>query len=44
MNRIASKFGGGGHISASGCLVKGGIETVEKKILKEVRRVISSGG
>ena len=44
VNRIASKFGGGGHISASGCLVKGGIETVEKKILKEVRRVISSGG
>jgi len=39
VNKIASKFGGGGHVSASGCMVKGNIKTVEKKILKEVRKV-----
>jgi phosphoesterase RecJ-like protein len=41
VNKIASKFGGGGHVSASGCLVKGNIDTVEKKIMKEVKGVIA---
>lgn len=44
VNKIASKFGGGGHVSASGCLVKGDIKTVEEKILKEVKKVTSSEG
>jgi len=41
VNKIASKFGGGGHISASGCIMKGSLKAVEKKILKEVRKVLS---
>ena len=40
VNKIASKFGGGGHVSASGCLVRGSISSVEKKILAEVRKVL----
>jgi len=40
VNKIATKFGGGGHVSASGCVVKGDIKTVEKKIMKEVRAAL----
>jgi phosphoesterase RecJ-like protein len=40
VNKIASKFGGGGHVSASGCVMKGDMKTAEKKILKEVRKVL----
>ncbi|MGB9809402.1 MAG: DHH family phosphoesterase, partial [Caldanaerobacter sp.] len=36
VNKIASTFGGGGHIRASGCTVKGTIEEVKKKILEEI--------
>lgn len=41
VNKIASKFGGGGHVSASGCVVKGNMKSVEKKIMAEVKRVIA---
>jgi len=41
VNKIASKFGGGGHVSASGCVMKGSLKAVEKKILEEVRKVLS---
>lgn len=40
VNKIASKFGGGGHMSASGCVIKGGIKSVEKKVLKEARKAL----
>lgn len=40
VNKIAVKFGGGGHVSASGCLVKGDIKTAEKKIMKEVKKTL----
>jgi len=40
VNRIASSFGGGGHVSASGCLVKGNMKSVKNKIIKEARKVI----
>jgi phosphoesterase RecJ-like protein len=40
VNRIASKFGGGGHVSASGCLVKGNIKDVQRRMLEEVKKAI----
>jgi phosphoesterase RecJ-like protein len=38
---ICEKFGGGGHILAAGARVKGTLAEVEKKILEEVRNVVS---
>lgn len=35
VNALAQKFGGGGHPAASGCVVKGSLSQVRKKILKE---------
>lgn len=34
---ICLMFGGGGHPRAAGCLIKGDIETVKNKIMKEVK-------
>ncbi len=42
VNKIASKFGGGGHHSASGCEVKGDIRAVEKKVLTQIRKYIAN--
>ena len=38
---ICEKFGGGGHVLAAGARVKGNLAEVEKKILEEVRNVVS---
>ena len=38
---ICEKFGGGGHVLAAGARVKGTLAEVEKKILEEVRDVVS---
>ena len=38
---ICEKFGGGGHVLAAGARVKGSLAEVEKKILEEVRNVVS---
>ncbi|MBL7171120.1 MAG: bifunctional oligoribonuclease/PAP phosphatase NrnA, partial [Candidatus Omnitrophica bacterium] len=35
VNRLAQRFGGGGHPAASGCVVKGKLSSVRKKILEE---------
>ncbi len=35
VNRLARRFGGGGHPAASGCVVKGKLSSVRKKILEE---------
>jgi len=35
VNRLAQRFGGGGHPAASGCVVKGRLNSVKKKILEE---------
>ena len=37
VNKIASYFGGGGHMSASGCKLKGNFESVKKKVLKRIK-------
>ena len=38
---ICEKFGGGGHVLAAGARVKGSLAEVEKRILEEVRNVVS---
>lgn len=35
VNTLAQKFGGGGHKAASGCVVKGKLSSVKRKVLKE---------
>ncbi|MFN7170433.1 MAG: DHH family phosphoesterase [Candidatus Omnitrophota bacterium] len=34
---LARIFGGGGHFAASGCILKGNLEEIEKKVLNEIR-------
>lgn len=38
---ICEKFGGGGHVLAAGARVRGSLAEVEKRILEEVRDVVS---
>lgn len=37
VNKIASKFDGGGHKNASGCKLNGYLDDIKKTILKEIR-------
>lgn len=37
---IASSFGGGGHTAASGCTIKGDLDTVKKSLLEEARKYL----
>jgi phosphoesterase RecJ-like protein len=41
VDKIARTFGGGGHKTASGCIVSGGIDRVENLVLREVNRHLS---
>ncbi len=36
VNRIASRFGGGGHVSAAGCVVHGSLETATDQVLAAI--------
>ncbi|WP_330389928.1 DHH family phosphoesterase [Tepidibacter formicigenes] len=36
VSEIARKFGGGGHIKASGCTIKNSLENVKEMVIKEV--------
>ncbi|MBU1091222.1 MAG: bifunctional oligoribonuclease/PAP phosphatase NrnA [Candidatus Omnitrophica bacterium] len=38
VNRIAARFGGGGHKTASGITIKGEIEEARKKVLAEIQK------
>jgi len=40
VNGLAACFGGGGHVKASGCTVKGTIKNAEKKVLAKVNEVL----
>lgn len=40
VNRIASIFGGGGHMKASGCIVTGTLEEAKKKVLAKVEEAL----
>jgi phosphoesterase RecJ-like protein len=37
VNKLAKEFGGGGHVRASGFLVKGSINDVKEKILDLIK-------
>lgn len=36
VNEVASQFGGGGHILASGCMISGFYEDVKDKLLRVI--------
>jgi len=38
VNKIASTFGGGGHMRASGCIVEGSLKEAERKILEKIEQ------
>ena len=40
VNKLASFFGGGGHVTASGCTVFGKREEVEKKVLEKAGSIV----
>lgn len=40
VNKIAKYFSGGGHRTASGCTITGGIETATSRVLKKIRESI----
>ncbi len=42
VNAIASYFGGGGHVKASGCTIKGILPEIEKKILAKVEEMLKN--
>jgi len=37
---LACHFQGGGHSRASGCLVKGDLKDIQKRVLQEIEKVI----
>ncbi|HNY51269.1 MAG TPA: bifunctional oligoribonuclease/PAP phosphatase NrnA [Smithella sp.] len=39
VEKVAKKFGGGGHIHASSCWMKGDIETIKSQIIQAVREL-----
>jgi len=40
VNKIASAFGGGGHVRASGCVIEGTLAEAEKKVLAKVEETL----
>lgn len=44
VNSIASFFGGGGHVKASGCVIDGALAEVERKVLAKVDEVLHGRG
>ena len=43
VNKIASAFGGGGHVKASGCVVAGSLSEVKGKVLLKIEENLSNG-
>lgn len=44
VDSLASRFGGGGHAKASGCMLSGNIEEVVEAVLREARIEVSKAG
>lgn len=44
VNLLAQKFGGGGHPAASGCVIKGKLNFVRKKVLEETEAYLAAAG
>lgn len=42
VSKIARKLGGGGHINASGCYIKGDYETLKKIVIETLKQEISN--
>jgi phosphoesterase RecJ-like protein len=42
VNRIAAKFGGGGHANAAGCTVAGTLDAVTHEVLDAVRQAVAA--
>ncbi len=40
VDEIASRFGGGGHKRAAGCVVRGGLEKAKEAVLEEARKAL----
>ncbi len=40
VNKLARKFGGGGHRSASGCVIDGTMDEVKRKVIKEAKALL----
>jgi phosphoesterase RecJ-like protein len=43
VNKIAMKFGGGGHKYASGCEIEGSIKDAQRLILGEIKKALQEG-
>ncbi len=43
VNKLAKEFNGGGHPSASGCVLKGAISKVEKAVVSRAKRFLGKG-
>ena len=41
ISAVARMFGGGGHKNASACTVNGKLETIRKKVLKQIVRLLN---
>lgn len=44
VDEIASRFGGGGHQKASGCVIKEPLATAREMVLTEVRKILKAEG
>lgn len=42
VNRIAAKFGGGGHANAAGCTIAGSLDAVTEQVLDAVRAAVAA--
>lgn len=42
VNRVAARFGGGGHANAAGCTIQGSLEGVTEQVLDAVRAAIAA--
>jgi phosphoesterase RecJ-like protein len=40
VSRVATKFGGGGHPQAAGCLLEGTLEETEERIVSSVKALM----
>jgi len=43
VNKIASAFGGGGHMKASGCVIAGTLPGVKRKVMSKIEEVLGRG-
>ncbi|MDD3598857.1 MAG: DHH family phosphoesterase [Bacillota bacterium] len=42
--QVAAEFGGGGHVHASGCTMRGSLEEVKSKVLPRLERALAEAG